>query len=355
MATAAEIEQRTAFESARRARLAVPAVAGGVLYLLSGIILSATLKELPAVGVIQGLEPVLRGEPNSPVSPRAAEVKYIDHHALGLIAGSVLTAISVVVLTLVLLFIVESTRFRRPTWPAGRPLVLIGGVGVASLNVIHEVILVVEAHKFTTRGNFTNDAVDKALLTTGTAGIVLGLLGLIAALALAVGMIGVMLGSMRAGLLPRWLSVLGILSGLLFLPFFGTTTLQLIPTFWLVATGILLMERWPNGDPPAWAAGEERPWPTQAEVRAKREEEKEGAPPGGRPRPTRGTGSSRGGGGSGRGGSGGGGGSGGSSGGGSSGGGSGGNGGDGEGPPPDIAPAPTPAAAGSKRKRRKRG
>jgi hypothetical protein len=64
--------------------------------------------------------------------------------------------------------------------------------------------------------------------------------------------------------------VLGILSGLLFLPFFGTTTLQLIPTFWLVATGILLMERWPNGDPPAWAAGEARPWPTQAELRAKR-------------------------------------------------------------------------------------
>jgi hypothetical protein len=325
MATAAEIEQRTAFESERRARLAVPAVAGGVLYLLSGIILSATLKELPAVGVVQGLEPVLRGEPNPAVSPRAAEVKYIDHHALGLIAGSVLTAIAVVALTLVLLFIVDATRFRRPTWPAGRPLVLIGGIGVASLNVIHEVILVIEAHKFTTGGNFTNDAVDKALLTTGSGGIVLGLLGLVAALALAVGMIGVMLGSLRAGLLPRWLSVLGILSGLLFLPFFGTTTLQLIPTFWLVATGILLMERWPNGDPPAWAAGEARPWPTQAEMRAKREEEKEGAPGGGRSRTSKGA----------------------------SDGGSG-NGSSSE-PAPDIAPAPTPATAGSRRKRRKRG
>lgn len=323
MATAAEIEQRIAFESARRARLAVPAVAGGVLYLLSGIILSATLKELPAVGIVQGLEPVLRGVPNPAVSPRAAEVKYIDHHALGLIAGSVLTAISVVVLTLVLLFIVEATRFRRPTWPAGRPLVLIGGIGVAGLNVIHEVILVIEAHKFTTGGDFTNKAVDKALLTTGAGGIVLGLLGLIAALALATGMIGVMLGSMRAGLLPRWLSVLGIISGLLFLPFFGTTTLQLIPTFWLVATGILLMERYPSGDPPAWAAGEARPWPTQAEVRAKREEQKGGGPTGGRSRASKGAGDS---------------------------------GGSGNGQPgTDIAPAPTPAAAGSRRKRRKRG
>lgn len=329
MATATEIEQRTAFESARRARLAVPAVAGGVLYLLSGIILSATLKELPAVGVVQGLEPVLRGEPKRTVSPRAAEVTYIDHHAFGLIAGSVLTAIAVAALTLVLLFVVDATHFRRQTWPAARPLVLVGGIGVALLNVVHEVILAVEAHKFATGGDFANKAVDRALLTTGSAGIALGLLGLLAALALAVGMIAVMLGSMRAGLLPRWLSVLGILSGLLFLPFFGTPVLQLIPTFWLVATGILLMERWPSGDPPAWAAGEARPWPTQAELRAKREEESGGE--GGRSRASK-----------------------------NAAGGDASRGGDSahsshdNNSSADVAPAPTPAASGSGRRRRKR-
>ena len=77
-------------------------------------------------------------------------------------------------------------------------------------------------------------------------------------------MIATMLGAMRVGLLPRWLGVLGIFSGLFFLPIFGAPTLQFVPTFWLVAMGILLMERWPNGDPPAWAAGEARPWPTQS-------------------------------------------------------------------------------------------
>lgn len=316
MATAPEIKQRVTFESARRARLAVPAVAGGVLYLLSGIILSAALKELPAVGIVQGLEPVLRGQSSPGVSPRAPEVRYIDHHAFYLIVGTLLTAIAVAALTVVLLFILDATAFRRPSWPAARPLVLIGGSGVALLNVVHEVVLVLEAHKFIAGGNFTNKAVDKALLTTGSTGVVLGLLGLIAALALAVGMIATMLGSMRAGLLPRWLSVLGILSGLLFLPFFGTPTLQLIPTFWLVATGILLMERWPAGDPPAWAAGEARPWPTQAEQRAKREEEKGGSGGGG----SRESKGAR-------------------------------NGGE---PLTDVAPAPTPIAGGSRRKRRKR-
>jgi hypothetical protein len=281
MASTTEIEERVTFESARRARLAVPAIAGGVLYLLSGIILSAALKELPAVGIVQGLEPALRGQAAPAVSPRAPEVRYINHHAFYLLAGTLLTALAVSALTVVLLFLIDATAFRRPSWPAARPLVLVGGSGVALLNLIHEVVLVIEAHKFVSNGNFSDKAVEKALLTSGSVGIVLGLLGLFAALALAVGMIAAMMGTMRAGLLARWLSVLGILSGLLFLPFFGTPTLQLIPTFWLVATGILLMGRWPNGDPPAWAAGEARPWPTQADRRverdgqhAKREEEK---------------------------------------------------------------------------------
>ncbi len=273
MASPAEIKERVSFESARRARLAVPAVAGGVLYLLSGIILSAALKELPSVGIVQGLEPALHGKGAPLVSPRAPEVRYIDHHAFYLLAGTLLTALAVSALTVVLLFLIDATAFRRPSWPAAKPLVFAGGFGVALLNLVHEVLLVIEAHKFVGGHDFSSKAVEKALLTSGSVGIALSVLGLFAALALAVGMIATMMGTMRAGLLARWLSVLGILSGLLFLPFFGTPTLELIPTFWLVATGILLMDRWPNGDPPAWAAGEARPWPTQAELRAQREGE----------------------------------------------------------------------------------
>jgi len=313
MASSTEIQERVSFESARRARLAVPAVAGGVLYLLSGIILSAALKELPAVGVVQGLEPALKGRAAPAVSPRAPEVSYINHHAFYLLAGTLLTALAVSALTIVLLFLIDATAFRRPSWPAAKPLVMFGGFGVALLNLVHEVVLVIEAHRFVSRGDLSSKAVEKALLTSGSMGIALGLLGLFAALALAVGMIATMMGTMRAGLLARWLSVLGILSGLLFLPFFGTPTLQLIPTFWLVSTGILLMGRWPNGDPPAWAAGEARPWPTQAEQRAQREAEK--------------------------------------------GGGSGVSSGKGSGNGAalgDVAPEPTPVSGGSRRKRRKR-
>ncbi len=270
MPSASEIREQVVRESERRNRLSVPAFAGGVLYLLSGIVISSTLRGAPTVGLLQGLAPALRGEANPSVSPRATEVKFINHHAFGLIAGSTLAAIAVGVLTLVLMLLLDATRFRRPeTWPAARPVVLIGGVGVLLLNLIHALVLAVGAHSFASGHDFTNHAADRALLTAGAPGLVLGFGGLLAALALAVGMGVTMMGSMRVGLLPRWLSILGILAGVFFLPFFsGTTTLELITAFWLVAAGILLMGRWPNGEPSAWAAGEARPWPSQAELRA---------------------------------------------------------------------------------------
>jgi hypothetical protein len=267
MATRREIKEQVARESERRDRLGVPAFAGGVIYLLSGIIVASTLSGAPTVGLLEGLAPALRGEPNPSVSPRAAEVKFLSHHALALIAGGALEAIAIAALTLVLLLLLDATRFRRPeSWPPARPLALIGGFGVALLNLLHYIVLAVGAHSFATGHDFSDHAVDRALLSTGSAGLILGFAGLLVALALAVGMGATMVSSLRAGLLPRWLSVLGVFAGLLFLPFFGESiTLELITAFWFSATGILLMGRWPNGDPPAWAAGEARPWPSPAD------------------------------------------------------------------------------------------
>lgn len=280
MAKQSPIAEQVAKESHRRSRLAIPAVAGGVLYLLSAIMLNAALSGLPAVGIVQGLSPALRGKAAAAASPRAAEVAFIDKHAFGLIASSVLTAIAVGLLVLVLLFILDATRFRRPqTWPPARPAVLVGGIAFAVLNVVHWVAIAVQAHNFTHGHDFSGKAVDSALLTSGGLGVTLQALGLFVALALTVGMIATMVATMRAGLLPRWLAVLGIFAGLLFLPLFGSSTFQLIPTFWMVAVGILFLGRLPGGDPPAWAAGEARPWPTQAELREQREQKADPPPP----------------------------------------------------------------------------
>jgi hypothetical protein len=270
MPSPSEISAQVAKELKGRRQLSRPAFAGGVLYLLGGITIAATSRTAPTVGLLQGLAPALRGEATPSVSPKTAYAKFISHHAFALVAGTTITAIAVVALALVLLLLLDASRFRRPeTWSAARPLVLIGGISVPVLSLLHSVVLAITAHSFATGHDFTNHAVDRALLVAGTLGVSFFFAGLLAALVLAVGMGTVMMNSRRVGLLPRWLSVLGIFSGAFFLPFFTSSTIfQLITAFWMVTMGILFAGKWTNGDPPAWAAGEARPWPSQAELRA---------------------------------------------------------------------------------------
>jgi hypothetical protein len=220
--------------------------------------------------VFQGLEPALRGEANPAVSPRASEVKFISHHAFGLLAGSTLAALAVGALTLVLLLLVDATRFRRPgLWAAARPLVLYGGIAFALVSLGHQVVSAIETHKFAVGHDFSAHAVDQAL-TKGTLNVLVVYLALISALALAAGTIVVAMNAQRVGLIPRWMGILGIFTGvLLFLPI-GGAELQVVPAFWLVMMGILYMGRWSKGDPPAWAAGEARPWPSGAQTREAR-------------------------------------------------------------------------------------
>jgi hypothetical protein len=268
MSSPSEISERVAYESDRRGRLSVPAFAGGVLYLLSGIIISETLKGAPSVGLLQGIGPALSGVANPTVSPRAAEVKFISHHALPLIAGSVLAGIAIGALTLVLLLLVDATRFRRPeSWSLTRPLVLFGGIAVAVVSIGHQILSAILTHHFVVGHDFSGHAVELAL-TKGTANVLSDYFDLVAGLALATGMIATMVGTMRVGLLTRWVGALGIFTGvLIFLPI-GGATLEVVPAFWMVAMGMLYAERWPGGDPPAWTSGQARPWPTRADQRA---------------------------------------------------------------------------------------
>jgi hypothetical protein len=288
MPSAGEIRQQIAKEIDRRGRLAVPAFAGGVLYLLSSIIISSTLNGAPTVGLLQGLTPALSGVASPALSPRAGEVKFISHNALPLIAGSILASIAIGVLTLVLLVLLDATRFRRPeTWSSARPLVLYGGIALATVSVGHQVVSAIETHKFAVGHDFSSHAVDQAL-TKGTANMIVDYVDLLAGLALAAGMITTMLSALRVGLLPRWLGFLGIFTGLLiFLPI-GGAQLQVIPAFWMVMIGILFIGRWPT-EPPAWVSGEARPWPTAVERRAAAQQQGAGGDPvpAGAPAPTR--------------------------------------------------------------------
>jgi hypothetical protein len=268
MPSASEIKEQVARETERRGRLAVPAFAGGILYLLSAIIISSTLGGAPTVGLLEGLAPALSGSASPVVSPRTGEVKFFSHHAYALIAGSTLAGIAIAAITVTLLLLVDATRFRRPnSWAAGRPLVLIGGISLAVLSVGHQVVSSIETHNFAVGHDFSSHAVDQAL-TKSAANMIVEYLDLLAGVALAAGMIGTMVNALRVGLLPRWMSYLGIFTGILIFAPIGGAELEVVPSFWMVMMGILYVGKWPNGEPPAWAAGEARPWPSQAQMRA---------------------------------------------------------------------------------------
>lgn len=263
-------EQQVAWESARRRRLGVPTIVAGVLYLLSGIVASTVLRGAPDVSVVQGLAPALRGVANPAISPRAAEVRFISHHAFGLIAGSAMAGLAIALIAVSLAFLFDATRYRRPqTMPAARPLVLYAGLAVALLSVASQVINAIDTHHFATGHDFTNHAVDQAL-TNGSARVAAAYVGLIAELGLAIGVVVTMLNAMRVGLVTRFVGVVGIVVAVLFVLPLGQS-LPIIPALWLVALGVLYLGRWPNGDPPAWAAGEARAWQPMAEARADRE------------------------------------------------------------------------------------
>lgn len=278
MPSRSEITEQVAYESERRRALGVPAAAGGVLFLLAAILVNAVLSGYPTVGLLQALSPALHGERKALVSPHAAGVRYLSHHSLGLIAGSALDAIAVIALLLVLLLFFNAIRFRNPNIsPVGRTLVLVGAIGVAVLSIALQVVRAVRTHEFAVGHDFSTQAVENAL-TKGTLNATVGYLALLAPLVLAIGMIMVIINATRVGLITRWLRGLGIAAAIVILPLFaGIFYLQLVPAAWLVFVGMLFMGRLPSGDPPAWAAGEAMPWPSQAQMRAEAQQERQEA------------------------------------------------------------------------------
>src|SRR5204862_6894101 len=110
-----------------------------------------------------------------------------------------------------------------------------------------------------------HDAVDHVLERS----LLLGSLGTLGTLATAFGLVVISLNAMRVGLLTRFMGVLGIIVGVLFVIPLGT--LPVVQAFWLGALAVLLAQRWPAGQPPAWVTGTAQPWPSSQDVARRRE------------------------------------------------------------------------------------
>jgi hypothetical protein len=128
--------------------------------------------------------------------------------------------------------------------------------------------LVARSHDFATSSDHGSQAAHDVF---GAGVVVAGqLLWQAAVIAIGFAFVVLCLNAMRAGLLTRFMGVLGIIVGVLFVIPVGSP-LPIVQTFWLVALAALILGRWPSGAPPAWSTGVAVPWPSQQDLRAARE------------------------------------------------------------------------------------
>ena len=196
-------------------------------------------------------------------------MQFIHDHAAGFVGYSVLNLVGLLAAGLALLYLFTATHARRPQVPrALRWATLAGPILLGGALLVGQILATQRAADFVDKGDHSRDAVKHVLDQS----VAVGALGQAGQLALGFAFIFTALNAMRAGLLTRFMGVLGIIVGVLFvLPFFPVPFVQ---TFWLLALAPLFALRWPSGQPPAWITGKAEPWPSAQEIRDRREAER---------------------------------------------------------------------------------
>ena len=265
-------EQALAYEAERR-QPAVFAAATAALLILGGGLFSgvATSRDYPTVGLVQAITPALQGRASAALDPHVAAAQFYKDHAAQLTGAAAVTALGSLLMAYVLLYLARGVRARRADFPpAFRWLPLIGAVGTTVTSIGFAIALGHNARDYLA-GPRTADAVHEIQRSGAALGIVRPV-AIASQLALAFGLVVISLNAMRVGLLTRFMGVLGIIVGVLFVIPLGT--LPVVQAFWLGALAVLLAQRWPAGQPPAWVTGTAQPWPSSQDVARRREAER---------------------------------------------------------------------------------
>ena len=197
-----------------------------------------------------------------------SQLLYYHRHAGNLVLAYALLSLGALAMAPPLYYLYRAAKARKPDIPrVAQYAALFGPIAVAVAQIAAQMILLDKAGTFATHGSQTypeaKRAIDDSVLRVGQ--------GLVLAGQLSLGFAFVMisLNAMRVGLLTRFMGVLGMIVWVLFVIPLGT--LQIVQPFWLGALAGLFAGRWPNGVPPAWSSGKAEPWPTQQELRERRD------------------------------------------------------------------------------------
>jgi hypothetical protein len=221
---------------------------------------------LPMAGAIVGAG-VLADQPKD----SASKLLYFNDHDGTLVVSSILLSLGALAILVPLSYLYSATKFRRPQLPrVALMCVLFGCVALAIVQVTSQIVLTDKAATFASTGNQTYEEAKDVL----ESGILRGLsaAGLAAQLAMGFAFVFISLNAMRVGLLTKFMGILGIIVGVLFVVPLAPGP-PVVQAFWLGALAALFAGRWPSGVPPAWASGKAEPWPSAQEIREQRDRE----------------------------------------------------------------------------------
>jgi hypothetical protein len=256
------------WERRHRTPAAVAAGVAGVATLAGNLYAQlSAYNDVPTIGAVQALTPALQGRAEPAINPRTAIAQFLADNSTSLIFAGVLTSLGAAAAGYALYYLFRATQARRRELPPlARWVVVIGATLVALSYLLQPIFRSIRAQSFLDGADRTRDAIDSAL--SGGPLVVVSAIGLAGQLALALAFVLVCLNAMRAGLLTRFMGVLGIIVGVLYVFPFGQ--LPVVQSFWLVALVPLFVGRWPQGTPPAWTSGVAEPWPSAAALREQR-------------------------------------------------------------------------------------
>ncbi len=183
-----------------------------------------------------------------------------DHKNQFLFSG-VLTGLAMLAFIYPLLYLFWITHARRQELPAfARILAVVGPILFAICSIWFQFRQAHAADQFVAGAVKTNKHAEDLLRDSTT--VVAGL-SLAASIAVGLATLMISLNAMRAGLLSRFMGIMGVILGALFvLPIIASPIIQL---FGLIAVGLLFLDKWPGGRGPAWETGEAVPWPSAQE------------------------------------------------------------------------------------------
>jgi hypothetical protein len=267
-------EDHLAWEAERRTRAGAAAILGGLLTMSAAITSAAVFRGIPRAGFVESIQHTAQPGPiGARPSLRIPLYQFYSDHAGAILASALVHALGFLALGYALVYLARATFARRPALSRAALYLPWVGAGVlavqAPLSAIGTNAAVSDFLDGPRTVQAASDLTGNGLLVVGS------LLDLAGRLALGSALVLICLNAMRAGLLTRFMGVLGIIVGVLNVLPITTSLPPAVQFFWLIALGGLFLGRWPGGVPPAWRTGQAEPWPSSQEVRQARRAEAE--------------------------------------------------------------------------------